>query len=511
MVSDVAVASSLGRVGPHERTLLTSPRRPIVLLDDRRSGEIAEDVTPGRTCIGIMLPYTALHHLLFREVEGIPLVMTSGNHPDEPIAYREDAVERLVGMADLFLTHDREIQVRCDDSVTRVVGGIELPVRRSRGYAPEAIPLPFACPRPILAVGGQLKVTFALGRDRSAFPGHHMGDLDRYEAYRVYETDVAHYQQLFALAPMALAHDLHPDYATTRYAIRRAEAEGIPTVAVQHHHAHMASCMAENGLAGPVIGITFDGAGFGTDGAIWGGEFLVGDYRGFRRGAHFRYVGMLGGEVAIRQPWRMAASHLIDAGICMGGFLIGAGVEDIRIIQRMLKGRINSPYTSSVGRLFDAVAALAGVRARVAYEGQAAAELECLAGGLAPDRAYPYDLGPIRPPDAASSPLIIDTRPLIRTVAAEAGHGVPAARIARRFHSTIVDLIAEVCGRLRRSKGVEEVVFSGGVFLNALLTSEASERLSGDGFRVHRHRLVPPNDGGLSLGQLAVAAATLAD
>jgi hydrogenase maturation protein HypF len=453
-----------------------------------------------------MLPYTPLHHLLLRAVDGIPLVMTSGNRSDEPIAYREDERERLTGIADLFLTHNRPIHVRCDDSVTRIIAGLELPVRRSRGYAPRPIDLPFPCPRPLLAVGGQLKVTFALGRDRQAFLSHHLGDLDHYEAYHAFEKDIALYQQLFALTPEVLVHDLHPDHVTSRYARERAAREGNALLTVQHHHAHMASCMAEYGLSGPVIGVTFDGTGLGTDGAIWGGEFLIGDYRNFQRGAHLRYVGMPGGDRAIHEPWRMAAAHLADAQVELPALKAHFLPVEWKTVERMLERHLNTPLTSSMGRLFDAVAALAGVRERVSYEGQAAIELEWLATGAKADRSYPFELNPSH---EGAEAFVVDTRPLIRAVAAEAAQGVAAALIARRFHSTLIDLIRVVCGQLRRQTGIEVVVLSGGVFQSALLTSEASAALRADGFRVYRHRLVPPNDGGLALGQAAVAAACL--
>lgn len=507
MVADAGAAAAVGEVGPVERGLLTSPGAPIVLLRKRTPGGVDEQVAPGNPWLGVMLPYTPLHHLLVRAVGGVALVMTSGNRSDEPIAYREDAVERLAGIADLFLVHDRAIRVRCDDSVTRVVDGVELPVRRSRGYAPRPIELPMPCGAPILAVGGQLKATFALGRGRQAFLSHHMGDLDDYDAYRAFETDVALYQQLFAVKPERLAHDLHPDYATTRYARARAAVEGVGLLAVQHHHAHMASCMAEHQLAETVIGVTFDGAGFGADGAVWGGEFLVGDYRGFRRGAHLRYVGMPGGDRAVREPWRMAAAHLADAGAGYEVFRKRINSTELKFIEKMLERRFQTPYTSSAGRLFDAIAALVCRRDRVSYEGQAAVELEGLATRVPPDRIYPFEISPLSEGNAADAPWIVDTRPLIRAVAEDLSRGVSAALIARRFHSTLVDLIATVCGRLRRTTGIGAVVLSGGVFLNVLLTGELTARLSGDGFRVYRHRLTPPNDGGLCLGQLAVAAA----
>jgi hydrogenase maturation protein HypF len=398
--------------------------------------------------------------------------------------------------------HNRPIHVRCDDSVTRVVDGQELPLRRSRGYAPQPITLPVPCPVPILAVGGQFKGTFALGRGRHAFLSHHLGDLDHFDAYRAFVKDIALYQQLFAIEPRCIAHDQHPDYASTRYAREQA---GIRRVAVQHHHAHIASCMAEHGLNEPVIGVTFDGTGYGTDGTIWGGEFLVGDYRRFRRAAHLRPVGLPGGDQAVREPWRIALAHLRDAETTAPAFTKRLSPLAVRTVARMLERRFNTPLTSSAGRLFDAVAALAGVRDRISHEGQAAMELEWQATGLPPDGAYPFDLE-AHAADPVDVVLVIDTRPLIRAVAQDAERSVASAVIGRRFHSTMVEVIAVVCDRLRRATGLDAVVLSGGVFLNALLTAETSARLSGDGFRVYRHRRVPPSDGGLSLGQLAVAA-----
>jgi hydrogenase maturation protein HypF len=361
--------------------------------------------------------------------------------------------------------------------------------------------LPLECRVPILAVGGQLKGTFALGRGLHAFLSHHLGDLDHYDAYRALVRDIELYEEMFGVKPAVIAHDLHPDYASTRYARERAAGETL--VAVQHHHAHLASCMAENGLKKPVLGVTFDGTGYGTDGAIWGGEFLVGDYRDFRRAAHLRYVGLPGGDQAIREPWRVAVAHLADAGCASPALERQTPAAALRTVRTMLERRFNTPPTSSMGRLFDAVAALAGGRRQVSFEGQAAMELEWAATGLSPDGAYPFDL------EETPAALVVDTRPLIRAVAADANQGVEMGRIARRFHSTLVEIIAAVCGRLRSATGLAAVVLSGGVFLNAHLTAEAGARLEGEGFRVYRHRLVPPNDGGLSLGQLAVAAATL--
>jgi hydrogenase maturation protein HypF len=508
MVMDVAAAEAVCVVSPLEQLLLGSSDRPIVLLQRRPTNRIVESVAPGNPYLGLMLPYTPLHHMLMREVDGRPLVMTSGNRSDEPIAHEDDdAFKRLARIADLFLTHNRPIHVRCDDSVTRLVGGVELPIRRSRGYAPKPIALPLSCPCPILAVGGQLKGTFALGQDRHAFLSQHLGDLDHYQAYQAFERDIELYEQLFAIRPALLAHDRHPDYASTRYAQDRAAREGINRLAVQHHHAHMASCMAEHGLTGPVIGVVFDGTGYGTDGAIWGGEFLTGGYHEFQRAAHLRYVKMPGGELAIREPWRIALAHLVDAGWKEPPSRFAIPATILKTVRAMLDQGINAPQTSSIGRLFDAAAALAGVRNRVSYEGQAAVELEWLAMSVSPDGSYPFDLAG----EESGSGIVIDTRPLIVTLAQEARDGVAAAVMARRFHTTVVELIATTCDRIRAETQLSEVVLSGGVFMNALLTCEVTERLSDAGFTVYRHRQVPPNDGGLSLGQLAVAACHVED
>ncbi len=502
MVGDLAAATALCDVEEAEAKLLQSWRRPIVLLRPRQ--HLAAAVAPGNPHLGLMLPYTPLHHLLMRAVGDGILVMTSGNRSDEPIAYDNDeAVERLGGIADLFLVHDRPIHVRCDDSVTRIVAGSELPIRRSRGYAPRPISLAKPCDKPTLAVGGQLKGTFALGRGGHAFLSHHLGDLDHFEAYQAFERDVPLFEQLFEMQPERIVCDLHPDYASSRYARQRAEREGIELVAVQHHHAHMASCMAENGWEdGPVIGVSFDGTGYGTDGAIWGGEFLVGDYRDFRRAAHLRYVALPGGEAAIREPWRMALSHLLDARCDVSPLMSRLSRSQIAAVQRMILRNFNSPMTSSAGRLFDAVASLIGLRDRVTYEGQAAIELEWLASGDVTADAYPFEVV------EEQSVWMIDTRPMIVAVAADLQRNISRAVVARKFHSTVVEMIATVCAKLRRENaGHGCVALSGGVFMNSLLTRELVARLERDGFHVLRHRLVPPNDGGVSLGQLAVAAA----
>jgi hydrogenase maturation protein HypF len=503
-LQDVQAICEVSRL---ERQLLESPRAPIVLLRKRPGCRIANSVAPGNPLLGVMLPYSPLHHLLLGDVQGIALVMTSGNRADEPIAYEEaDALERLHGIADLFLVHNRPIHLRCDDSVTRVVAGQELPVRRSRGYAPQPVQLPVTCGRPTLAVGGQLKAAFALGRGDQAILSHHMGDLEHFAAYTAFQRDIEHFQRLFGVRPQRIAHDLHPDYASTRYAQQRARAEGEELVAVQHHHAHMASCMAEHGLRGAVIGVTLDGSGYGSDGAIWGGEFLVGDFTTFRRAGHLRYVGLPGGEQAIREPWRMAASHLLDAECDLTPLESLVPPGSLHAVRTMIARRFNTPMTSSAGRLFDAVAALLGLRTKVTYEGQAAVELEWLAEKASSGGSYLAEVSEEAGPDDPEAVFVVDSRPVVRAILHDLEHEADRPRIARRFHWTMVEMIAAVCSRIRQRSGLQRVVLSGGTFMNGLLTGEVMRRLLRDGFAVYRHHLVPPNDGGLSLGQLAVAA-----
>jgi hydrogenase maturation protein HypF len=496
MVADLATAEELCELSRTEARLLSSPQRPIVLLRRKKHAELADGIAPRQPFVGLMLPYTPLHHLLLHDLRG-PLVMTSGNRSDEPIAFdNDDAVCRLGGIADLFLTHNRPIQRRSDDSVVRVVAEHGFPIRRSRGYAP--IPIPVRCERSILAVGGDLKSVFAIGRNGQAILSHHLGDLAEYQAFRAFAEAVADYERLFRFQPEVVAHDLHPDYASTRYALERAASDrGIRLVAVQHHHAHLAACLAENGIEQPFIGVAFDGTGYGTDGTIWGGEFLVGDSRAVRRAAHLRPVALPGGDQATREPWRMALSHLHDAGESLDLLADRIEPRSLDTIRTMLDRRLNSPPTSSAGRLFDAVSALIGLRTVTNYEGQAAIELEGLAAASQIDGAYPF---------AANWPQI-DTRPLIAAIAVDIRKGVRPPVIARRFHSTVTEIIVATCAHLREETGIAAVALTGGVFQNAIILEEAEERLTNERFRVYRHRLVPPGDGGLCLGQLMVAAA----
>ena len=498
MAPDLECVRRLVELDDVEERLLCGPRRPIILLTRRADARIAASVAGVNRHLGLMLPYTPIHHLLCRNF-GAPLVMTSGNASDEPIAYEdEDALRRLAPIADFFLTHDRPIHVRADDSVVRVFDRRPLHVRRSRGYAPEPLRLAMSFPRPILGCGGELKNTFCLGRGNHAFMSHHIGDLENYETLRAFIDGIAHFRRLFGIEPEVVACDLHPEYLSTKYA---HELEGVEIVPVQHHHAHIASCLADNGRPGPAIGVAFDGLGYGTDGTLWGGEFLLADLADFERVGAFTAVPMPGGAAAIKQPWRMAAAYLDVA--C--GDEVAADLAVIRrnrrhwsAIVRMARTRLNSPETSSVGRLFDAVAAILGIRDTVNYEGQAAIELERQASP-SERGAYPVKLerGPL---------LLAPGADIIRAVIDDLRAGRDVGTIAARFHNTIAQVVADVCEAIRDVRGLSLVALSGGVFQNELLLSRAVQELRRRGFEVLIHSRVPPNDGGLSLGQIAAAS-----
>ena len=505
MVADVQAARALAHVCDAEATLLTSAARPVVLLRRKPGVPIAGEVAPGCRELGVMLPYTALHHLLVRAA-GRPLVMTSANVSDEAIVYRDDdAGLRLRSMADLVLAHDRPIEVPCDDSVARVVRGRPYLVRRSRGHVPLALRLPVAASRPVLACGGELKHTFALVREDQAFLSQHLGDLAGERSFREFLRAVGHFQRLFALAPDVVAHDLHPGYRSTAYARSLAGAERI---AVQHHHAHVAACLADNGIDRRVIGVAWDGSGHGPDDQVWGGEFLVADLGGFERAGHLEPVPLPGGDAAVREPWRMAAVFLRAAyGEAMSTldlpFVRRLDPAAWRVLSRASDQGLNSPLTTSAGRLFDAVASLLGLRDRVGFEAQAAMELETLAEPAA-DRVYATRLG------ETGGALVVRTPDVVRGIVDDLLADVPAARIAARFHATLADVIARVCARIRERTGLAAVTLSGGVFQNVWLLSAAIDRLEAGGFEVYRHCQVPANDGGLALGQAAVAARRLA-
>jgi hydrogenase maturation protein HypF len=502
MVADLDAARRLGQPDDAEAALLTGPARPNVLRARRGDADVATATAPGNRQLGIMLPYTPLHHLLLRAA-GRPLVLTSGNASDEPIAYRdEDALDRLGGIADAFLTHDRAIHIRTDDSVTRAVGGRPMLIRRSRGYVPEPVTVRGGFPRPLLACGAELKNTFCLAKGHRAFVSHHIGDLENAETLRSFTEGIEHFARLFDVVPQVVAHDLHPEYLSTKYAL---ELDGVDLVGVQHHHAHIASCLADNGMDGPVIGVAFDGTGYGTDGTIWGGEFLIADLAKFLRAGHFAPVPMPGGAAAIRQPWRMAAAYLDAAGVDAAGLTVAQRNADRwDTITAMGRRKVNAPLTSSAGRLFDAVAAIVGVRDEITYEGQAAIELEQLAD---PGGIHAYRVAIDSAPAEAGEPFLVRGADLVAAVADDLGQGVPRELIAARFHNGVARLIVDGCALLREQHGLTTVALSGGVFQNLLLLGRTVTLLEAQGFTVLTHSRVPCNDGGISLGQAVVAAA----
>ena len=507
MVPDLVAFRRICRPEPMEERLLSSPETPVVIARKAVTCPVADQVAPGNGWLGVMLPYTPLHHLLFRDSDSDirfeALVMTSGNLSDEPIAFRdEDALERLAGIADAFLLHNRPIHTRCDDSVMRVFQGQPLFYRRSRGYVPRAIRLPFNV-EPLLATGAELKSAVCLASGDKAFLSQHIGDLQNDATSDSFRYSIEHLCRLLRITPARVACDQHPDYLSSLYAEERSSA--IPLTSVQHHHAHMAACMAENGLTGDVIGLIFDGTGLGQDGTIWGGEFLVGGYGGFHRAGCFRPVRLPGGDRAVREPWRMALSCLYSARGAEALHMNHPLCDHLSAVERpifsaMLERGINSPFTSSCGRLFDAAAALLGVRHSVSYDGQAAIELEALAE-LATgdcDGSYPFTLN-------GNDFLVTDILECFPALRDDIRAGVDRAALARRFHATVATAAVATCRKLSTSSGLDRVVLSGGVFQNRLLTEMVYTGLTNAGLNVFTHRLTPPNDGCIALGQAAVA------
>jgi hydrogenase maturation protein HypF len=484
------------------RALLESPERPIVLLRKKSPSLIAELVAPFNREYGVFLPYTPLHHLLFAAGRFQALVMTSGNISEEPIAIdNPEALARLRGIADFFLVHNRDILLRCDDSVVRVTGELPRQLRRSRGYVPVPVFLNEDLP-PILAVGGELKNTVCLTKGRHAFLSQHIGDLENLESYAFFETTISGFKRILEVEPQLLAYDLHPDYFSTRWALGQSN---IKRIGVQHHHAHIASCMAENHLDGKVIGIALDGTGYGTDGAVWGGEVLLATYADFQRLAHLDYVPMPGGAAAITEPWRMAVSYLHkhfgetlwDLEI---PFVRELDRRQVAVLVRMIERGVNSPLTSSCGRLFDAVSALAGIRKRVNYEAQAAIEFEAAIAGEGEGAGYPFEIRP------EGSGWIIDTRPLFAAAVNDLNCAVPAGIVSRRFHEGLVDVLARTAKLICGKTGLDNICLSGGSFQNVFLLEHLKRRLEAEGLKVFTHSEVPCGDGGLSLGQALVAA-----
>jgi hydrogenase maturation protein HypF len=538
MSPNLAVAEELVQMSAGTREVLEDRARPIVIARRSAHARVADAVAPHSSDLGVMLPYTPLHHLLLADVadatrasggaseSGVAeaaavLVMTSGNVSDEPIAYTdEDAIARLTGIADVFLLHDRPIHMRTDDSVVRATSlGAPILLRRSRGYVPAPICLPIPATRPVLACGAELKSTFCVVRGERAWVSHHIGDLKNYETLRSFREAVEHFQRLFAVAPEVIAHDLHPDYLSTGYALER---EGMESCAVQHHHAHLASCLAEHGELGPAVGAVFDGSGYGSDGTVWGGELLVGDLRDFERVGHLRAVRLPGGDRAVREPWRMACAWLVAAEgeevpslpdwlaggmngetqpLC--GPPAGGGVTPERweAIARLALSEL-APLTTSVGRLFDAIAALCGLRANVTYEGQAAIELEA-----AVDRSErgQYTIALERRGDM----LELDPRVAVTAIVRERNVGVPTGVVAARFHTGLARATAHACEQIAGERGLNLVVLSGGVFQNRVLRELTIAELERAGLHPLVPELLSPGDGGISYGQAAVAAVRL--
>jgi len=520
MVTTVDEAKRHCYVSPKEEELLTSPQSPIVLMRRRKDSSVSRGVAPNLQFLGVMLPYTPLHHILLRDT-GLPLVMTSGNLSEEPIARDNDeALRRLAGIADYFLIHNRDIYSRYDDSVAIVERGTSQIVRRARSYAPYPIRLPFKT-RQVLGCGAEEKNTFCLTRDDYAFLSQHIGDMENMETLEHFDSTISLYKRLFHMEPEIIAYDLHPDYLATKYARELGES-GMKLVPVQHHHAHIASCMADNGVESPVIGVAFDGTGMGADGNIWGGEFLVADYRSFRRVGHLEYLPLPGGAAAIKRPRRTAMGYILTL---LGENYLNRDLPvmkeahdmEIEVIKRQIERKINSPLTSSMGRLFDAVSALLGIRGEIDYEGQAAVELEMAAHSspitrpvpsgargldeeiLDNNKSYPYCIA------EDEGVRIVHLRDLLSAVIQDLHHGVSKGMIAVKFHNAVAQMTNEMCHLIADETGISQVALSGGVFQNRLLLRKAVSLLEGEGLEVFTHRQVPCNDGGISLGQAVIA------
>jgi hydrogenase maturation protein HypF len=500
MVPDLEQAEKLCEVSDADRALLQSPECPIVLMRARADSRLADSIAPRNPDLGIFLPYTPVQHLIFAEGGFHALVMTSANLSEEPICIdNAEAIERLNGIADFFLIHNREILLRCDDSLARTSTGCVEILRRSRGFVP--VPIALDRERPsVLAVGGELKNAICLTKGKDAFLGQHVGDLENLSAYNFFQESIRHLEGILEIIPTAIAYDLHPGYLSTQWAL---EQKGIPKIAVQHHHAHVASCMAENHLAGQVIGVVLDGTGYGSDGQVWGGEVLVADFGGFCRAAHIEYVPLPGGSQAIREPWRMAVAHLINAGgdalERARPYLAEIPQAQVELVERMVRQGINSPLTSSCGRLFDAVAALAGVRSRVNFEAQAAMELEACC--LEDESIGEYGFS-IREGDCYQ----IGTAQLLDEILQDRLKGRLPDVISTRFHRGLVSVLAGVVARIAEDTGIDKVCFSGGCFLNRPLLLGLDRRLKEAGIETYRHSEVPCGDGGISLGQAVIAA-----
>jgi hydrogenase maturation protein HypF len=502
MVTDIDEARRHGEINDAEADLLTSPGSPIVLVKWKRESKITKAVAPGLKYLGLMLPYTPLHHLLLKEA-GRTLVMTSGNLSEEPIARDNDEAQtRLKHIADYFLQHNRDIYARYDDSVMIVEHEKSQFVRRARGYAPFPIHLTYRS-RQILGCGAEEKNTFCLTRDNYAFVSQHIGDMENLETLEHFKNTIELYQNLFKIKPEIIAHDIHPEYLPTKYAQELAEKEKIKLVPVQHHHAHIVSCMADNDIKDPVIGAALDGTGYGTDGHIWGGEFMTADYKTFTRMAHLEYLPLPGGAIAIKKPYRTAIGYMMALGMTIDRKLPlfkHSDKKELEIIKSQIEKQINTPLTSSMGRLFDAVAALIGVRSVIEYEAQAAIDLEMCASGASDEKEiYPFTI------TGEAGVRIIRVRDLLAAIINDWHAKRPRAIIAARFHNTVARMILEACQPISKKANIKRIMLSGGVFQNRLLLRKTKSLVESAGLRVYTHRQVPCNDGGISLGQVVIA------
>lgn len=499
MVKDLDHLAQYCSFDSPEASLLTSPQAPIVLVPRKPGSGIAPEVAPRNRYLGVMLPYTPIHHLLMSDA-GLPLVMTSGNLTEEPIAAdNKEAIERLSKLADYFLFHNRDIHSRYDDSVVFVSSGRAQPIRRARSLAPYPIRLPLNSV-PILATGAQEKSSFCLVRDHYGFLSQHIGDLDNIETVQHFEETIELYKRLFRVGPEAIVHDMHPDYLSTRYALRYKDH--LPLIQAQHHHAHVAACMADNEITGKVIGIAFDGSGFGPDGTVWGGEFLVADYERYTRFGHFQQMPMPGGELAIRRPYRLAIAYLktLLGSLPDLPFIKRLSAAEVNMVLQQLEQGINAPLTSSCGRLFDAVSALLGICEAITFEGQAAIELEMASAPAGSGDVFPYYV------ERIDGVWQVHLRPMFERIVAQMTGGFPVASIGETFHSTVASIAASVASLISQETGIADVVLSGGCFQNRLLLEKTIASIKKAGLRVFVHKQVPCNDGGISLGQAVIAA-----
>lgn len=511
MAKDIQTIFEFCEVSEVEKIKLLSPHRPILILKKKRNNFIADNVAPGQKYYGVMLPYTPLHYLLLEEFylqnPRLPvLVMTSANLSDEPILYKEEEIfTKFKNIYDYFVTHNRKIYIRCDDSVIRCFEDKELMIRRSRGYVPEPIELPFSIKHQVLACGAELKNTFCVTKNGYAFLSHHIGDLESLESFIAFKEGIEHFKHLFSIEPTLIAYDIHPHYLSTKYALDILDSElNIEGISVQHHHAHIASCMADNQIQDKVIGVAFDGLGYGTDGNLWGGEFLITDYSDFKRVGRFQYIQMPGGTQAIKEPWRMACSWLWhiyrnDALKLEIEFIKSLDKEKWDVLKNLIIHRINAPLTSSVGRLFDAVSALLGICKFTTYEGEAAIELETIVDEIS-SPPYKYELFGKMPN------IIIKPELIFVDIIKDLKNKVPVNRISARFHATIIDIVVKMCSEIRKDTGIERVALSGGVFQNMLLLHGVVRKLRNKKFKVYIPSRVPINDGGISFGQAVIAS-----